>query len=260
MGMLHPFKELGSLPDLSFTALASLKANPEAWAPTPTTCTQCGEAIEAPFFTRFSCACDPCRDKRVKSDQMEKVKEYWDYLCPAAFNDTDVNHPGFPKAVYAGLDGWMGQESLMLYGQTRTGKTRVAMLLLRRLLEAKIMVGCLWPEQLSAVKQSHETLELIHKWGRYDVLLMDDCLLNGAADDRVTSWLKNLVDYRMRHKRHHIITTQIGGDDYEEAAKKFSEGTKADSARIKALLARIREVTRTVPFVSAVPSADEQPF
>jgi hypothetical protein len=225
-------------------------------------CSQgCGATVQVPRFWASMTACDECIAKATKKDALEKVKTYWEAICPPAFRDTDKKHADFPIGQYEATRAYRGEESLLLYGPSRTGKSRLAMLLIKRcLVRFGMHVGVLWPERLKSVKGLRDTLELVEKWGRYDLLLMDDALLSGAQDERVTDFLKDLLDYRMRFKRHHIITSQIGSDDYKEQADKFDNITKADMARVDALLKRVKETSRVIPFVPAKPKAGEEVF
>jgi DNA replication protein DnaC len=212
------------------------------------------------LFAHQTC-CDDCREKGLKAILIEKSKTYWQAICPPAFLETDKNHPDFPQAAYAATRDWLGGESLFLYGPSRTGKTRLGMWLLKRcLVRNSAHVGVLWPEQLKHVKYAHDRLELVEKWGRYEILLMDDALLTGAQDERITDWLKDLIDYRIRYKRPILITSQVGSDDYREQMDKFDNATKADKARVEALLRRVKETCRVVSFAPAVVSAGEEAF
>ena len=144
---------------------------------------------------------------------------------------------------------------------SRTGKTRLGVWLLKRcLVRNTAHVGILWPEQLKHVKYAHDRLELVEKWGRYDVLLMDDALLTGAQDERITDWLKDLIDYRIRFKRPIVITSQVGSEDYKEQMDKFDNATKADKARVEALLRRVKEICRVVSFAPVAVTAGEEAF
>ncbi len=212
------------------------------------------------LFAHQTC-CDDCREKALKEQRLEKVKTYWQAICPPAFQETDKNHPDFPKAAYAATRDWQGGDSLLLYGPSRVGKTRLAVWLLKRcLVRNSAHVGILWPEQLKHVKYAHDRLELIEKWGRYEILLMDDALLTGAQDERITDWLKDLLDYRIRYKRPVIITSQVGQDDYREQMDKFDNATKADKARVEALLKRVKETCRVIPFSPLLLGHNEQGF
>lgn len=206
-------------------------------------------------------ACDACVAAAATQDRLDKIKTYWEALCPPAFRETTKDHPDFPKAAYAATRAWQGGDSLLLYGPTGSGKTRLAVWLLKRcLVRNSAHVGILWPEQLKHVKYAHDRLELVEKWGRYEILLMDDALLTGAQDERITDWLMDLLSFRMRYKRPIIITSQVGGDDYREQANKFSNLTKVDAKRVEALLRRVKEICRVVAFVPPVIKAGEDQF
>lgn len=204
-------------------------------------------------------SCDECRVKAIKADQLNKHTMYWESICPPMFGDTNKSHEDFPKAQYAETKNYMGEESLLLYGPTRSGKTRLGMLLLKRcLLQRNMKVAVMWPQQLKEVKSAKSTSDLIAKWGNYELLLLDDALLSGAHDERVTDFLKDLLDFRMNWRRSSIITSQIGGADYQEAADKFGNITRADKARIDALIARVRETFRKISFVKPAPRKQVQ--
>lgn len=221
----------------------------------------CGTPLRVRRFWAGLTACDACIAKAHKADAYDKAKAYWESICPPSFRDTDKNHEAFPKAQYEATKAYLGEESLLFYGPSGIGKTRLAVLLLKRcLLRRNLHVGILWPERLKSVKGLRDTLELVERWGKYDVLLMDDALLSGAHDERVTDFVKDLLDYRLRYKRTHIITSQIGSTDYKEQADKFDNLTKADEARVDALLRRVKEMSRLIPFAPATPKAGESTF
>lgn len=227
-----------------------------------TECSQrCGRRFMCRKFFAPLTACDECRAKHAKDDALERAKVYWESICPAAFRDTDKNHKDFPKSQYEATRDYKGKESLLLFGESRKGKTRLGMLLLKRcLVRYGLHVNVLWPERLKSVRSTRDVLEMVERWGRYDVLLMDDSLLSGATDERVTDFLRDLIDYRMRFNRHHIMTSQIGSDDYLQHSDKFKNSTKADSERIKALLNRVRETSRVVSFAETKPKENESNF
>lgn len=222
-------------------------------------CSQgCGTQLRGSRYFAPITACDECRSKAERADKMDKAKAYWEALCPPSFRDTDKAHPDFPKSQYAATKDYLGTESLLLYGESRTGKSRLAMLLLKRaLVKGNLHVGVMWPEQLKAMRKSFQPLEDVQRWGRYDLLLMDDSLITAAGDAKLTEIFKDLLDYRMRYKRHNIITSQIGSGDYKEQSNKFAEATGADKKLIEALCARVSETCKVVPFVKVEAKVDE---
>jgi hypothetical protein len=217
------------------------------------------------YFSEFT-ACDNCRNAAIAYENGEKAKTYWESICPDAYLDTDENYPGdklhnppiapFPAGLFRTLSDYRGQESLFIYAPSGSAKTRCAMLLMKRCLMNNLHVGCLWPEELKHAAHSfNDRLKLLKWYARFDLLLLDDALLTGAQDEKMASFLQDLVDMLMRSKHHFIITSQIGGDDYKEQANKSDKTTKVDHDRIDALLRRIREVCRVVPFLTATPDA-----
>lgn len=250
--------------------LASLVGYGPAHELVDSACSRCGEPLQCWRLIAGSVACDGCRAKALEEQQQDKHEKYWsqEHLCPpgSSFRETDPEHAGFPKAQYATTKTYAGEESFFFYGPTGTGKTRLAVHLLKRcLFRHNLFVGILWPEDLKQAKGSFERRDEIKKWGRFDVLLCDDSLLTGAQDEKTTDFLKDLVDYRMRHKRQMLVTSQVGGDDYEEQLSKYAnarglEVSASDKRRVDALLRRLRETCRVVSFATATPKQDEQPF
>lgn len=199
-----------------------------------------------------STACDGCREAYLDDLRIAACRSFWEFACPADLRATDTTRADFPAAIYKSLLPYTGTESLFLYGPTRSGKTRTAAMLLKRALLAGKDVGFLWPEELKDAAQSRDRLKLLRSYAARDVLLMDDAMLTGAQDEKISSFIKDLIDMLMRNQHHFIITSQIGGDDYETQADKFNNITKTDRERIRALWARIRERCRVIPFASSV--------
>lgn len=248
---------------ISIAGLAALiKPDNEANQEIEFECSQgCGTKLVGRQFWTSLTACDACREKADKKEKLDRAKTYWESICPESIRETDTTHAGFPKAQYQATGDFCGTESLLLFGPSGKGKTRLGMVLLKRcLVRFNLHVGVMWPEQLKAVKGARDTLEMLNRWGKYDVLLMDDSLLTGAQDGRITDFLKDLVDYRMRHKRHQIVTSQIGSVEYLDQADKFKEATKADKQLVEALLRRFREICKIVSFVDATPQPGQADF
>lgn len=221
----------------------------------------CGEWLEGPYFFSPITACDACREKADQADKLERAKLYWESICPQSFRETDRNHADFPKAQYEALREWLGGESLFFYGPSGKGKSRLAMLLLKRcLVRLGLHVGVMWPEQLKAARSARDIVEWVTKWGRYDLLLMDDALLAAASGAQCAEAFKDLLDYRLRYKRHNIVTSQIGEGDTAEQLGKFGKDTKADREIVTALWRRLRETCRVVSFAEPKAQADAVNF
>lgn len=210
---------------------------------------QLGAKVECRKWFVGSIACDDCRALAAEETALRIHREKWAALCPKMFRETDLKHPDFPKAQHELTKEYAGTNSILLLGPTRSGKTRLAFILLKRCLHFHGKeIGVMWDENLQDTKSGFKSREeLIEKWGRFDVLLIDDGLLSGGRDEKITSFLKSLLDFIHRNGRHVIITSQLTGDDYIEELKKFDNGrgsrsTEGDAARVAAVLSRIREM------------------
>jgi hypothetical protein len=252
---------LGGISIISLGELRSVPDHP-AMNQVSFQCAQgCGLWLEGPRFFSSITSCDACRAKADHAEQLERAKTYWEAICPPSFRETNRTHPGFAEVQYAATKDWMGGDSLFFFGPSGKGKSRLAMLLLKRcLVRSNMHVGVMWPEQLKAVRGEREVLNWIARWGKYDVLLMDDALLAAASDGRCADAFKDLLDYRLRFKRPNIVTSQIGEGDVSEQMAKFGKDTKADRELVTALWRRLRETCRVISFADAAPKAGEEQF
>ncbi|QDP50749.1 MAG: hypothetical protein Unbinned1322contig1001_25 [Prokaryotic dsDNA virus sp.] len=237
--------------------LASLERDqPEMSEKIKVKCHACGTVeFEVHRLAESWCACDACCENWDKEEVMSKIRDYWADFCPELFRETDPKHPQFPVGIWKSLkSSWDAQTSLLLFGPTGSAKTRTAMLLLQlALIKGKTIAAC-WPEELTEWAKGRDRLSKLHQLGKVDVLLLDDALLTGAADERVGSFLKDLIDYSQRHGNTVLLTTQVGGQGYAEASEKWGNSTRADRERIEALLRRIRQFAKVVPFMEPKPS------
>lgn len=248
---------------LGFNDLAWFHRHPECAAREviPCACSVCSAPLHAMRLFSELTACDDCRAKAIEDERMNACKSFWEAACPADLRATDVNHADFPKPLYLQLRPYTGGESLFLYGPSGSGKTRVGALLMKRALLAGRDIGFLWAEELKDAAQSRfDRLKLLRGFAARDVLMMDDALLTGAQDEKITDFLRDLIDLLMRNGNKFIITSQVGEADYAEAADKFGKATKTDKERIAAIFRRIRERCKIIPFVQAKPAAGEVAF
>lgn len=216
-----------------------------------------------------STACDGCREAYLEDTRIASCRSFWEAACPADLRATDPNYPGdaakgippFPTALYQNLRStWKFDESLFLFGPSGSAKTKTGALLMKRALLAGKDIGFLWPEELKDAAQSRfDRLKLLRGFAARDVLMLDDALMTGAQDEKITDFLRDLIDLLIRNGNHFIITSQVGEADYSEAADKFGKATSADKERIAAIFRRIREKCRVVPFAagSAVTAATQ---
>lgn len=244
----HPITELGGI---SIRQLAAIAQKPDHILRqiVKGKCNRCGTEIEAMRLFLALTACDACVEKAQHDERIRVAKGRWEAICPPAFRDTDRTHPDFPRAQYATLKDYDGRQSLFLGGDTRRGKTRIALLMIKRCLLRQMTCGVIWPEELKQVRGFNINRgEWVAKWTAPQLVLLDDCLLTGAQDEKITDALKDLIDARMRQQHATIITSQIDAVDFKEQAQKFHNATANDLKRVDALLQRIKETFRVVVF------------
>lgn len=221
----------------------------------------CTATIRVSRMFAAASACDSCRAAWEERERMERARYHWEKICPARYREHDQEHACFARAQWKQLQAWSGGTSLFFYGPKRTGKTHLAMMMLKRaLVRGGKSVGILWPEKLERINPRFEKEDPVELWGRYDVLLLDDALIT-AKSAQQASFLKNLIDYLMRHGRRFIITSQVGGDDYIEHIK--SNGSRVEEDTAEALIGRIREECpagsgQQVSFAAVLPPTEIQ--
>lgn len=219
-------------------------------------CSVCQCELQVMRLFQSLTACDECREKVIEADRIESCRGFWEKLCPGEFLNTKLDHPGFPIAIYREIKAYKGDHSLFMLGPSGSCKSRMAALALKFALLAGKTVGFIWPEELKDAAKSHDRLKLLKSFGNPDVLAMDDSLLSGAQDGKTADFLRDLLDYRMRHQRHFIITSQVGEQDYTEQGDKYGNLTSSEKEQIKAIFRRIREKCNLIPFATATPAAD----
>jgi hypothetical protein len=212
---------------------------------------------------RMAC-CQSCIDKREEEERINAIKGYWQKICPPAYQETTPKHEDWNTIAWKHLKKWDAGNSLFFHGETRTGKTRTMVYLLKlQLLHGRSGLF-VWPDELKeAARNVRGRLAMIERWTSQDILCLDDPLFAGASDERVVDFLKDLIDRSIRMGTKLIITSQVGGKDYLEDSAKWGDMTKAQKNRVEALLARIQEVCHIEHFQKLSPvddGEDDQPF
>lgn len=252
---------------ISLNGLGLLKDNLESplLEPVEATCSQCGAPLgKVAQVWQNICACDACRDKYLDREKMNRVRDLWQRICPAGFQDTILSHPGFPLHVWnlPILQKWDGGQSLLFLGESRTGKTRTAFLLLKRALLKGMSIAVLWPEDLREFA-GLRTMEPLRALALHDVVLLDDTLQAVMGEDRLVEIAKQIVDLFIRNRRTMILTSQLGGSDTAAEVGRYGGPSAAQLKRVSALIERIREAATVVPFAAKTKptgAAEDQPF
>lgn len=250
------------LADLTIGNLADLHRRPEQPMRelVDAVCSQgCGAQFQCERWVSQITACDECCAKAREADAMARAKKHWEKICPKGFRDTDKQHAGFPKVQLAQLADWKADKSLFLYGPTGQGKTRLALLMLKRAMMQNHWVDVLWPDKLKSLTQGFDSATF-DRYAAFDVLLIDDPFLTAGRESKLVDVLKNLFDVRMRESRTTIFTSQIGTEDEIASAKEFGDAKDADVERIKAIVRRLREDCQVISFATAVAVQGEGEF
>lgn len=246
----------------SVAELAALINHPDSQRVVTAKCNHCDTMLETIAINAPFVACDPCRSKAQKAEANERHRKYWEHICPERYRETDLNHPDFPKAVWDDVkkayDENPGQ-SFFLFGPSGQCKTRVGMLILKRaLIRHNKRVNVLWPEKLKTIAGGWEN-SAFDTYAAHDLLLLDDSLLTACREPKLIDALKQLIDVRMRHNRAIIVTSQIG-EEGVKSGKEYGDAKQADLERIDALVRRLREVCKVIPFVKAEANAQAGGF
>lgn len=195
--------------------------------------------------------CPDCGLKlKVREAAQKKAHrlEEWRRLCPPLFQDTDRSHPGMPPtAILDRILGWpFGPKGLVIYGPTRTGKTRSTWLLIKRLMvedakRVRVLTSGELARQcaLAYGTGAEEASAWFNDLARADVLFIDD-FGKMKMTERVEAELFELLDYRTSHRKPVILTTNYVGTD-------LLNMMSAD--RAEPTLARIREFCTPVALV-----------
>ena len=217
-------------------------------------CQECGKEFDAPTielcgqhccFEKFCLACKPIREQQerdVAAIRQERARlDEFERICPPLYRDTDpLKLPCNPEVTKLVL-GWVyGPKGLVLHGATGRGKTRLAYMLVRRLVLDGRSVSAFDP--LSFAHRVGETFgeyqgeRFIREQQRVDVLMLDD-LGKAKLTERAEAELFGLVEHRIANLKPLIVTTNFVGD-------KLSDKLSED--RATPLVRRLREFNECV--------------
>jgi DNA replication protein DnaC len=155
----------------------------------------------------------------MPSEKKSEREEAWLQMCPADYRATDparLNRAALKKVL-----AWRPcPRGLCIVGPPRTGKTRMAWLLLRRL----FVDECVWVEALTSTQFAHDCArkfmngtgeDWVERLGKARVLFLDD-LGKFKLTERVEAELFGLVDDRTAWQRPIITTMNMTGDELRQ--------------------------------------------
>jgi len=219
------------------------------------TCTQCGKDFEREVPTEFSAfpvfkVCQECINANASERQAETAKRLaatgearWMEYCPPSFQDTDISKLPFPK-VSAKVLAWEHQKrGLILYGKTRSGKTRTAWLLVKKQFEAgrtarvmDSMSGFEYAAKFGAGGAA--ALEWVQLRCKCSLLFLDD-VFKVKLTESFEAAMFAIVDCRLNHNLPIIATL----NDTGATLSARMTGDRGD-----AFIARLKEMCDTIHF------------
>ena len=192
--------------------------------------------------------CPECADKRIEADwaaQNEGIEAAhlarWEAICPPLYQETD---PGLlNQAKLKEVLAWeYGPKGLLLVGQTATGKTRTAWMLLKKLIQSGLYVeafDCMgFSHKCSRMFGDFVGAEWIERLVGVDVVYLDD-LGKGKLTERVEAEMFGLIERRCAQKRPIIATLNMTGQTMQ---------SKLTTDRGEPLVRRLREFCSQVVF------------
>ena len=218
-------------------------------------CSQCTAEFERdvpPEFNGFPVfkICPACMEsnaavRRCETEKSDRAKSLamWQELCPPAFQDTDLANLPFPK-VSADTLAWRGgKRGLILYGKTRSGKTRTAWLLVKQQFEtgqtARVMDSMSGFEYAAIFNAGGAAaLEWVQSRARCSLLFLDD-VFKVKLTESFEAAMFAIVDYRLNHQLPIIATLNDTGETLS---------ARMTDDRGDAFIARLKEMCDTIHF------------
>lgn len=223
-------------------------------------CTVCGKEFDHEFDSEIQIPrtwmegiakkCPSCwksaneeNEARLKQRETKIRFQEWNLICPTEFHATDeAKLPN--KEKFSHVMAWKyGPEGLILFGETRTGKSRSAWRLCEKNYmsgKAVIVMDSQSSYQYAAEfsKGGEEVLNWIEKRNRVPLLYLDD-IFKVKLTESFEAALFAIIDYRFNWQLPVIITL----NDTEETLV-----SRMTNDRGSAFLARLKEGNKTIQF------------
>jgi len=233
-------------------------------------CPRCGQLLEYPeysglleFLNGIAGLCDACAAIREREAGREALRD----RCKARYSD--LLHRGLvsahfreasfsksradiealnPEAWTAGRD-WDRQQNLYIHGHIGTGKTYLALCVLRKSFVAGLSVAETTARQFVKISDLfRDPTGLMDGWKSVDVLLLDDFDKATWSLERIDG-LWELLNARMAAGRRTVLTGNATLRDIaitmRERTGDAQQGTR-NTARADAALERLKPITQLV--------------
>lgn len=209
--------------------------------------------------------CNPCayalREAEEKSEaktlaNSAKAKAVLGYLntFPEVIRETDLARLSEKlQNLVLGYDP-RSRQSIILFGETRTGKTRAAFLLARKFVEAYGLAPTFltmrgFAGQVEKAFRDRRHSDYLDELVNCPFLVFDDLGNGGKISERFSADFFALVDERTSNRRPTIITTNLVGAVLEERLSSASKDNP-NPELAAALVARLREFFKGVSLVT----------
>lgn len=187
--------------------------------------------------------CDECskneRNKQNEVSRYRMLKQQWNERCPKLYADTLIEKLPLQRQSGKVFRDWHPRQGLNLWGESRTGKTRTAILLLKR----EHFDGQTWawysPQEFTTELESRQyhRAAWLKKLANVDICAIDDLdKLNLTTEMKKTLFC--LLDERIINRRSTFLTHNSTAEQLEKAF--WSLG--------KPLVSRLRESFLNVHF------------
>ena len=221
------------------------------------TCAQCSKEFDRevppecaglPVFN----VCQPCINANAAERQAETFKRLaasgvarWLEYCPPSFQDTDLAKLPYQIVTEKVLAWEYQKRGMILYGKTRSGKTRTAWLLVKKQFEAgrtaRVMDSMSGFEYAAIFGAGGaEALEWVKARSKCSLLFLDD-VFKVKLTESFEAAMFAIVDYRLNYQLPIIATL----NDTGATLSARMTGDRGD-----AFIARLKEMCDTVSFNS----------
>ena len=192
-----------------------------------------------------SLCCDACCAEWDKRERIRRCKDIWDrWLADNAerYAHFSTDHEDFNVEAWQVLKKQPITRNVILFGPTGTGKTFIMLTQFKRALWAgKGPLKVLWADQLKKLTRERYNSREIQAYEQAGVLGIEELFGEDSAREAYTSFVRNLIDIRLRLRRPTIITTQLQSKDLAGEGNKWDNETVGDRERRNAILRRINE-------------------
>lgn len=205
-----------------------------------TPCARCGNDGPDVVLNMWG-MCAECSAAR----KVQALEERWASFCPPRFRATEFEKLPCQAASRRCMEWVWGPTGLLMHGETRTGKSRTAWLILKReMIEKGRSVAVL--NSTSGIKFAatfSESCAAAQAWVEHhqkvNVLLMDDSW-KAKVTDAFENAVFSIVDYRSEYCLPIIATTNDTADTMK---------VRMTADRATPLIERLKEFCVDVPFV-----------